>query len=73
MRILATAFGEELEATRGAMEILTIKLNEVAGHCSLETIEDIVGRQNAKTEEIDKQTKEKPMPANDGLSGMDTE
>ena len=56
------------------MEILTVKLNEIAVHGGVETIEDMV--KDAIIQDIemkDEEKKDKPMPAQDGLSGMDTE
>ena len=63
----------DLEVTRRALEILTVKLNEIAVHCGVETIEDTV--KDAIIQDIemkDEEKKDKPMPAQDGLSGMDT-
>ena len=74
IRTLASSMNEDLEVTRGALEILTVKLNEIAVRGGVETIEDMV--KDAIIQDIemkDEEKKDKPMPAQDGLSGMDTE
>ena len=75
LETMSVSYDKELEVTREALGVLTVKINEVAGTLGLETIEDIVEAH----EQIDMETDEednsenKPMPANDGLSGMEGE
>ena len=75
MEVMAASYDKELEVTREALGVLTVKLNEVAGTLGLETIEDIVEAHEEMSMETDEEenSEKQPMPAKDGLSGMEGE
>ena len=75
MEVMAALYDKELEVTREALGVLTVKINEVAGTLGLETIEDIVEAHEEMSMETDEEenSEKQPMPAKDGLSGMEGE